>query len=101
MDAINNIKLIEQAQDSRAARLTRIECNLLWEQASRAIVQNRYPEAFASVEALLCQADWGGEVVPDLLCDPRLTMLRGGRTLPMLQGLLDRVEALNFHCARR
>jgi hypothetical protein len=97
---MRNRELIERAQDSRGPLLTRAEVDILWEQAKQAMLTGSYQEAFASVEALLCQADWDGEVVMDLLPDPRSTTIAEGRTREGLQSFIDRVEYLNNRAGR-
>lgn len=94
---MRNQALIEKAQNRDAPLLTRAEVEILWEQANQAMHTGSYQEAFASVEGLLCQADWGGEIVRDLLPNPLLTTVAEGRTKEMIQGFLDRVESLNCH----
>lgn len=98
---MNNAKLIEQAQDSRDPLLTLAECNLLWEQANAALLAASLSEAYASVEALLCQADREGEVLPDLLPESNATFLSKGYSPAQVQGLIDRIESLNFHASHR
>ncbi len=97
---MRNQSLIEKAQDSHGPLLTRADVDILWNQANQAMHTGSYGEAIATVDALLCQADWGGEVVRDLLPNPRLTTVAEGRTLAMLQGLIDRVVSLNIYAGR-
>jgi hypothetical protein len=76
--------------------LTRVELDALWTQANAALHAGRYSEAFGAVEALLVQADCRGNVCVDCLPDVRHTKCAEGRSPEMLQGLVDRIESLNW-----
>ena len=89
----------EKATDSRNPLLTTVELDGLWEMTNHAMHANRYQEAFAGTEALLCQVSRGAKV-SDVLPDPRTFFLKDGRTAEMIQGFVDRWEALCCHADR-
>lgn len=86
--------LFRRATDGREPLLDPAELSALWEAASAAMHGGRYRAAFMATEALLSQADRGARV-SDELPDPRLTACGKGYTAEMIQGFVDRVEALN------
>lgn len=90
--------LYEMSTDSRNPLLTALEVGELWTEALRAMRAGEYQLSHMAVDALLCQADRGGEKVPGLLPDPMHTPIGQGRTgssLEMIRGFIDRVESLN------
>ena len=99
--AIRNLELVQKGLNFGSPLLTRAEVDILWQQANEAMHSGAYQEAFATVEAMLCQADRDGGVTPaDVLPDPMVTTIGKGKTgdqLEMTRGFLDRVESLNFH----
>jgi hypothetical protein len=80
--------------------LTPAELEALWEIATNALHNGPYHVAFAGTEALLVQAD-KGNVGRDTLPDVRFTKCAEGRTLPMIQGFIDRIESYNWKVTRK
>jgi hypothetical protein len=98
-DRTPNELLIDRATHGGKA-ITEAELDALWCVANDALHHGPYHRAFAAVEALLVQADCHQNVCPDLLPTMQPTC-RGDRTDEMVQGLVDRLESLNWAIRHR
>lgn len=72
------------------------ELSQVWDSANTAMHTGDYQAAYIAVETLLMQAQ-RGNVVKDYLCNPVNTKCCNNRTTEQCQGLIDRVESLNFY----
>lgn len=97
-------KLLEKAIHGTHFRgpdtVTAAELDQLWTMANNALHHGPYHVAAAAVEALLCQADLRNNLCRDMLPEMQ-PACRGGRSDEMVQGLVDRLESLNWQVQRR
>lgn len=92
-------KLVDRALHTSDV-LTAAELDTLWTMANGALHHGPYHVAFAAVESLLCQADLRSNVCADVL--PSIQpACRAGRSDEMVQGLVDRLESLNWQVLDR
>jgi hypothetical protein len=99
MNRTPNELLIDRATHGSSA-ISAADLDVLWGLANSALHHGPYHTAFAAVEALLVQADSRHNVCPDML--PAMQpACRGDRSDAMVQGLVDRLEALNWAIRHR
>lgn len=76
------------------------ELNIVWESANTAMHSGDFSIAFIAVETLLLQAAIDN-IPADMLSNPRNTKCCQNLSEERSQGLVDRVNSLNFYVAQR
>ncbi len=92
--------IVDKATQCGKVQLSKFELEVLYTVAERAMVGGKeLGYAFVCVDTLVSQAK-AGNCVPDMLVHPNNTVM-GKLHSQTIQGLGDRVEALNHYVARR